>query len=249
MLYLSLPPFWASWLVAPWPSSARLPSPSSLFSRSRPVQPLRAPRPAELRMDVHHAPHDIDRELDALHARLHTPGDTLYGIHRFRLLDDPDLVAHHREADGEEYIYIEDVRRQRLAGYFIFNRLIELNRVADRHLRAPHTKIAQPYQRRGIATATYRWALQRGQCLLSGARQSCGAHALWERLAREHTCGYVSLQNKSVVYLGDAVSQQTLDELNTRRLMLGRGWSIDRLARAARMQISADDACGTVALR
>src|SRR5690606_34100269 len=96
----------------------------------------------------------------------------------------PCLVFHHREADGEHYIYVEDVDRGCLAGYTVFNRLIEVNRRLDRFVRAPHSKYAGGYQRRGIATAVYEWALGQGFCLISGARQSQGAHALWRSLAK-----------------------------------------------------------------
>ena len=88
----------------------------------------------------------------------------------------------YREADGEWYVYVEDLQRRRLAGYTVFNRLVELDRRADRHLRAPHSRYDTPYQRRGLASAVYRWALQEGWCLVSGARQSPGAHALWHQL-------------------------------------------------------------------
>jgi GNAT superfamily N-acetyltransferase len=67
-----------------------------------------------------------------------------------------------READGELYVYIEDVRRDRLVGYTVFNRLVELSREADRHIRAPHSQYDPAYQRRGLASAVYRWALDQG---------------------------------------------------------------------------------------
>lgn len=62
----------------------------------------------------------------------------------------------------------------------------ELSRRADPHLRGPHSRYRPDYQRRGTATAVYRWALGIGLCLISGPRHSRGAHALWslERLMR-----------------------------------------------------------------
>ena len=189
------------------------------------------------------SPENIEHELQGLHERLNAPGDSLHGIQRFQLTEDPDFIAHYREADGEHYVYVEDVRNQRLAGYTVFNRLIELNKRADRHLRAPHSKYADGYQRRGLATAVYRWALDNGgQCLVSGARQSNGAQALWNSLAREYEQGFVRLESdKTVTYLGTEVdSPQLLDDLATRRILLGRGWSIDRLAREARMHVPQD---------
>ncbi|QNP50530.1 N-acetyltransferase [Diaphorobacter aerolatus] len=200
------------------------------------LAPLAAPAPVELRIDVHTGPEAIENELRSLHDRLHTPGDSMHGIERLPLLEDPRFTVHLREADGERYVYIEDTRAGRLAGYTVFNRLIEINRRADRLLRAPHSKFSPGYQRRGLASAIYRWALDGGQCLMTGARQSDGAHALWDRLACDYEQGYVHLRDKALSYLGPEVDDEALlEDLNTRRILLGRGWSIDGLIAAARM--------------
>lgn len=231
---------WLAWAKPP-------PAPSPL-SRPAPVPHSAAPRPstwflsalsrpAELRIDVDPPLATLDDELAALHERLYTPGDCLQGIARIPLLADPDLVARYREADGEFYLYIEDVRHHRLAGYTVFNRLIELNRHADRHLRAPHSKYAAAYQRRGLGTAVYRWALEGGMGLITGARQSRGAHALWERLAREHLSGYVRVQGKALTYLGPHVAPQVLDDLHARRFLLGPRWTLARLQAATGMRM------------
>jgi hypothetical protein len=165
-------------------------------------------RPLGLRIDVDQTPADVD-----------TAGS---GIPCFRL--------HTREADGELYIYVEDIAQRRLAGYTVFNRLIELDRRADRYLRAPHSKYAAGYQRRGLASAVYRRALESGWCLMSGARQSAGAHALWESLARRYPSGYVRVERKRLTYLGARVSGAVLDSLETRRMLLGGGWTVEGLA-------------------
>lgn len=190
---------------------------------------LHALRPwLELRIDVHHRPDDIAAELAALHRRLNTPGDTLHGIGTLPALL-PGLVFRYREADGEHYVYVEDPARGVLAGYTVFNRLIEVNRRADRHLRSPHSRYAPPYQGRGIASAVYEWALARGFCLVSGARQSTGAHALWRALARRHPCGYLDIRARRIRYLGPQVTPATRDDLHTRMILLGRGWNLPRL--------------------
>lgn len=259
-MHLALPPFWASWLPARSCRRSHCPeaapslfSVDSFFSRSlaarslaeaarrlKPRAPLAAPAPAELRIDVHTGPEAIENELQSLHGRLHTPGDSMHDIERLQLLQDPRFVVHFREADGERYVYVEDTQERCLAGYTVFNRLIEINKRADRLLRAPHSKFAPGYQRRGLATAIYRWALDGGQCLITGARQSEGAHGLWERLSRDYEQGYVYLQDKSVTYLGPEVAdERLLDDLNTRRILLGQGWSIDGLVASARMDVAA----------
>ncbi|QIL84060.1 N-acetyltransferase [Diaphorobacter sp. HDW4A] len=206
---------------------------------------MAGPGPAELRIDVHTGTEAIENELQSLHDRLHTPGDSMHGIAHLPLLQDSRFTVHFREADGERYVYIEDTLAQRLAGYTVFNRLIEINKRADRVLRAPHSKFAPEYQRTGLATAVYRWALEGGQCLMTGARQSDGAHALWDRLARDYEQGYVHLHDKTLTYLGTEVyDERLMDDLNTRRVLLARGWNIEHLAETSQMRtLVREDAC------
>lgn len=184
------------------------------------------PRALELRIDVELAPGDIERELGALHDRFGQPGDRLHAM-RSLSAGVPGLRLRYREADGEYYVYVEDVMQRRLAGYTVFNRLIEVGRRADPWVRAPHTKFAPAYQRRGLARALYRWALDGGLCLLSGARQSAGANALWQALAADYPMGYVDLRHKTLTWLGRDVGAQVRDCLHTRMLLLGRGWTLD----------------------
>lgn len=189
----------------------------------------------ELRIDVQHGADEIQAELDSLYERLYAPGNPLHGISVYET-DLPGIVFRYRQADGEHYVYVEDVVRRRLAGYTVFNRLIEVGKRADRYVRAPHSKYAQEYQRRGIATAVYEWGLERGLCLITGARQSTGANALWQALARHYPLGYVDVRNRSLRYLGESVCQSVHDDLHTRMILIGKGWSVDRLVTQAMRQ-------------
>ncbi|MCY1221982.1 hypothetical protein D9M68_493370 [compost metagenome] len=197
-----------------FPSLAPMPAPTPALTR-----------PLALRIDVELAPGEIERELEALHDRIRRPGDRLHDMPALPA-GTPTLRLRYREADGEYYVYVEDVMQGRLAGYTVFNRLIEVGRRADPWVRAPHTKFAPAYQRRGLARALYRWALDGGLCLLSGARQSAGAHALWQVLGADYAGGYVDLRQKTLTWLGETVSPQERDGLHTRRLLLGRGWTL-----------------------
>lgn len=202
-----------------------------------PVPPWRM-YTTELRIDVKQQPADIERELDVLYGRFNCPGDAFHALPviciRFR-----GLVLRYREADGEHYVYVEDMARRRLAGYVVFNRLIEVDRRADPHLRAPHAKFAPAYQRRGIATAIYRWWLEAGNCLITGARQSSGAHALWRSLGRRYERFYVDLRDKRLRHLGPHVDSRTLQDLHTRIVLLGKGWDRGRLADCTGMWMEA----------
>jgi hypothetical protein len=183
----------------------------------------------ELRIDVQLPPSEVEKELDAINRRLHRPGDALYDLPTLDITF-PGLRFRYRVADGEHYIYVEDVKRGCLAGYTIFNRLIELNRRQDKHLRATHSKYAAPYQRRGIATAIYRWWLDGGHSLISGARQSSGAHALWRSLGKHYELVYVDLRDKKLRCLGARVSSRVRDDLHTRLLLVGSGLDLHDLA-------------------
>ncbi|WP_076593575.1 N-acetyltransferase [Herminiimonas arsenitoxidans] len=175
----------------------------------------------ELRIDVQLPLSELERELDALNRRLNQPGDILYDLPCIDI-NFPDLAFRYREADGEHYIYVEDLKRRCLAGYTVFNRLIELNRRQDKHLRATHSKYAPAYQRRGIASVIYRWWLDAGNCLISGARQSVGAHALWHSLNKHYDLIYVDLRDKTLSYLGNEISGQIREDLHTRMVMFGK---------------------------
>src|SRR5690606_24504261 len=193
-----------------------------------PVPPWRR-LATELRVDVSLPPANIEKELEALYARLKRVGDPLHDL-PVLALDYRGLVFRYREADGEHYIYVEDRQRGRLAGYVIFNRLVERNRRADPYLRAPHAKFGQDYQRLGIAGAIYCWWLDAGNCLISSARQSVGANALWHKLSKRYPLTYVDLRNKRLCYLSRQVNETRRQDLHTRMLMLGRGCSLAKPA-------------------
>lgn len=197
-------------------------------------------RAMELRIDVT-LPSDLESELETLYRRLHRRGDALYDLPVI-CINFPGLVLRYREADGEHYVYVEDLARRCLAGYTVFNRLVEVDRRADRHLRAPHSKYARAYQRRGIATAIYRWWLEAGNCLITGARQSAGANALWHSLGKRYELIYVDLRNKTLRSLGQQVDRQTHEDLHTRMILFGKGWDSDRLAAQAGLGLPKDGA-------
>ncbi|RBA23747.1 N-acetyltransferase [Herminiimonas fonticola] len=190
----------------------------------------------ELRIDVQLPLSELEKELDTLNRRLNQPGDILYDLPCIDI-NFPGLAFRYREADGEHYIYVEDLKHRCLAGYTVFNRLIELNRRQDKHLRATHSKYAPAYQRRGIASAIYRWWLDAGNCLISGARQSAGAHALWHSLNKHYDLIYVDLRDKTLRYLGREISNQIREDLHTRMIMLGKNRDLVGLAEHTEMAI------------
>ena len=182
-----------------------------------------AQRLTELRIDVDLSGRDIQREFDALHDRIRTN-------HRTRDAMQPlplhllGLVLRMREADGEVFVYAIDPQRNRIVAYTVFNRLVEVDRRTDRHLRAPHTKVAHGYRRMGIASAIYRWWLDSGRSLMTGARQSAGAHGLWMALARDYELAAVRIaEHKRVERLPLPPPPGFYEALDTRLVLVGRG--------------------------
>jgi len=179
-----------------------------------------------VRIDVRPDDARLEAELDALHARLAAAGR----------LPAPQpagcggLRVWRHETDGEFHVYVEDARAGLLAGCTVFNRLIEVDRRLDRWVRSPHSRYRPAYRRLGLASLVYRRELDAGFCLISGARQSAAAHALWQALARRYECGYVRLYGKRLAKLGAAPPPDERDGLLMRMALCGRGWTLARLA-------------------
>lgn len=213
------------------------------------LAPRRAARPwvnqgpSELRVDVEQKPEQLQAELEELFRRMMRQGDSLYGLPALDI-QLPGFAFRYREADGEHYVYVQDLAAGCLAGYTVFNRLVELDRRTERHLRAPHSKFAQAYQRRGIATAIYRWWLDAGNCLISGARQSAGAHALWRSLGSRYPLVCVELHNKALRYLGRDVDTDLRADLHTRLVLVGAGCAACHLETRLRLQLGDADLPG-----
>ena len=193
--------------------------------------------PAELRVDVDPSK-ERGESLASIYERMHRPGNPLHGLPTFGLRD-PHLRVHVRESDGELYAYVEDTLRRCLAGCTVFSRLVEVDRRADRHLRSPHSRYLAQYQGLGIATAVYDWALATGICLMTGARQSPGAHALWRSLSRRYESGFAGLRNKQLIYLGSEIAPEELNRLETRMFLLPKKWPLPLFRAAVGMQDAA----------
>ncbi|KRD49187.1 hypothetical protein ASE52_09985 [Acidovorax sp. Root275] len=176
----------------------------------------------ELRIDVDLSGRDIQREFDALYDRIRTNPRTRDAM-RPLALPLPGLEFRLREADGEYFVYAIDPLRNRIVAYTVFNRLVEVDRHTDRHLRAPHAKVVDGYRRMGIASAIYRWWLDSGRSLITGARQSAGAHGLWMALARDYELAAARIDtHKRVQQLPLPPPPGFFNALDTRLVLVGR---------------------------
>ncbi|HET8746733.1 MAG TPA: N-acetyltransferase [Ramlibacter sp.] len=184
-----------------------------------------------MRIDVALEHRDLEAELAALHARMARPGDALHGL-PVLAGSPPGLVFRYRETDGEFHVYVEDPARAVLAGCTVFGRAPELDRRVARYVRSPHSRYAAAYRGRGVASAVYEWALHAGLCLLSGPRQSPAAHGLWMKLARNWPLAYVETRDGQLRMLETQVDGSAFEDLDTRLLLLARGWTRERFASA-----------------
>lgn len=178
---------------------------------------------------------DVDRDGSRLNAEL----DALYpaclreaaadGTVFLASMKDTPLPRYRRTAGKETYLYIEDPGKRWLAGTTSFNRVVGLDRRLDKHVRSPHSRYREPYQRLGLAKRIYLEALDAGLCLLSSARQSPGALQLWRSLSQHYPLHHVQMQGKVLVDLGRSIEWRTFEDLHTRLLLCGAGWSAERL--------------------
>lgn len=191
-----------------------------------------------MRIDVTLAHRDLDGELARLQARMRTPGDALHGLQKIPATL-PGFVFRYREVAGEFYLYVEDAADGTLAGCTVFNRAFEVERRAQCCLRSPHSRYGTGYQRRGLASAVYTWALQAGLCLVSGPRQSLGAHRLWRSLGEAHELLFVQITDRKLECLGTQVPEAAFHAFDTRMVLLGAGWDPERFAKVTGCSLDA----------
>ena len=181
-----------------------------------------------MRVDVHLSEESVESELATLYERPQLRGVLSSGVPGSPTCV-PHVHAYTRHCDGEHFFYLVDVSMCRLAGYTVFSRMVELPKRADRHCRSPHSKVHPAYQRMGLATWAYRSMLASGMCLVSGARQSAAAHRLWMRLGHEHPLRLVDIAGREVRLREAAAFSDVPDDLPTRMILLGKGWSTENL--------------------
>jgi hypothetical protein len=177
-----------------------------------------------MRVDVDLGHRNVEAELAALYARLRLRAEAMQPVPAYAPRA-PELVFHCREIDGEFHVYAEDPARNVLAGCTVFNRVFELDAEVGRFVRSPHSRYAPAYQRKGVATAVYQWALQAGMSLVSGPRQSVGAYRLWEALGRSWELVVVSLEGRDLRVIAEGMEREALEVFDTRMMLVGTGWA------------------------
>lgn len=136
-----------------------------------------------MRVDVCIDSAEIEADLQAVQRRMEAGRYPLHSLPGLPI-GFPGVAFRVRELGTEQRIFSLEEGSGRLIGYSAFDILPEGGRRYFASVRSPHSRYAPGYQGRGIATAVYSWVLSQGRTLVSGARQSVGAHALWRSLGR-----------------------------------------------------------------
>lgn len=98
-------------------------------------------------------------------------------------------------------------------------------------LLTPHATFSEAAQGKGYASSIYTWALSQGLCFLSSGTQSKAANVLWSKLGRTHPWFLVAKKlNQPLAFMGDGagIPRHTLNSYDTRLVMLGKGWSVEK---------------------
>lgn len=205
----------------------------SLLSFAGLSAPAAFPRPMPLRIDVKRPAQQIRDELQAYGRRLADAGPPAEPPGGVAL--PPGFRTCERRTGEVTFIYVEGIACGRLVGYVALHPLPEAGRRAAAAVRLPHALFHPDFQRRGLGSAIYGAVLARGIGLVSGARQSVAAHALWRALGRRHTLVHVQVRRRALAYLGSSVSATVLDDLRTRLLLLPPGMDVAAFARRTDM--------------
>lgn len=174
-----------------------------------------------MRFDVRVHNEDIERELADMQARMERGRHALSSLPRF------DLHFHGmefrvRRIAHEQRVFAIDSGNGRLVGYSVFDILPEGARRYRGSVRSVHSRYAAPYQGRGIASAVYARVLSQGFVLVSGARQSRAAYALWKSLGRRMRFEIVRVSADAIEPLAISENDARFSDLDVRLRLGGR---------------------------
>ncbi len=150
-----------------------------------------------MRFDVRVSNKEIELELANLQARMASGRHALVNLPRMDM-PFPDIEFRVRKIAREQRVYALDTGTGLLVGYSVFDILPEGSRRLHGTVRSVHSRYAAAYQGRGIATALYTKVLSDGFVLVSGARQSRAAYALWKSLGRRMRFNVVKVTPEAI---------------------------------------------------
>ena len=122
---------------------------------------------------------------------------------------------------------------------------VKLEPTQFKFLVTPHSVLAKAHRGQGLMPQVYDWLLNKGYCFGSGEAQSKGANVLWSKLAKRHPWFLVNVKGSSdfvgfgsIQFIGQSASKSVLNSTNTRIIMLGRGWDLDKFQKKTGMKMN-----------
>ncbi|HLU03372.1 MAG TPA: N-acetyltransferase [Advenella sp.] len=168
-----------------------------------------------MRFDVSISNEQIEQELADMQARM-ARGRHALGNLPLMQMQFPDMEFRVRKIAREQRVYAIDTRTGLLVGYSVFDILPEGSRRLHSTVRSVHSRYAAPYQGRGIASALYTKVLSDGFVLVSGARQSRAAYALWKSLGRRMRFDVVKITPETIEPLKISERDNRFHDLDVR---------------------------------
>lgn len=168
-----------------------------------------------MRFDVHVSNDQIEQELAALQEKMSHGRYALSNLPKLDLRF-ADLEFRLRKISREQRVYVVDRANGNLVGYSVFDILPEGSRRLHGTVRSVHSRYSAPYQGRGIATALYTKVLADGFVLVSGARQSRAAYALWKSLGRRARFDIVKISPENIEPLKISERDERFQDLDVR---------------------------------
>lgn len=99
----------------------------------------------------------------------------------------------------------------------------------DEKIVNPHSRLLPEHRGKGVMRRLYQHVLDEGYCFISGKRHSVSANRLWESLSRTNPWFLVDRKNLShLVFLGQDVSPKIAQRKDTRIVLLGKGWTVEK---------------------
>ena len=157
----------------------------------------------------------IEQELASLQARMQRGRHALSNLPLMDMAF-PDIEFRVRKIAREQRVYAIDTSSRLLVGYSVFDILPEGSRRLHGTVRSVHSRYAAAYQGRGIATALYTKVLTDGFVLVSGARQSRAAYALWKSLGRRMRFDVVKITPETIEPLKISERDNRFHDLDVR---------------------------------
>lgn len=96
----------------------------------------------------------------------------------------------------------------------------------------PHSKLLPEHTGNGLMPRMYQKVLDQGYCFVTGTGHTAAANKLWQSLAKHNPWFMVKeLPGHKFEYIGQDVPEKLAKSTKTRIVILGKGWTVEKLMR------------------